>query len=64
MRRWMVVAAAAVGTVALAVPAQANMSVPVKHGKPVTAAQCKGGGGTVIMGKCKGGTYDGDPVSG
>ena len=64
MRRWMVVTAAAVGTVGLPVPASANVSAPVKHGKPVTATQCKSGGGTVNMGKCKGGTYDGDPVAG
>jgi hypothetical protein len=63
MRRWFVVAAMAVGTLGLALPAHANVSAPVKHGKPVTAAQCKSGGGTVEMGKCKGGTYDGDPVS-
>ena len=64
MRRLIVVAAAAVGTVGLTVPAYANVSAPAKHGKPVTAAQCKQGGGTVNMGKCKGGTYDGDTVSG
>ena len=64
MRRWIVGALAAAAVTGLAVPAYANVSVPVKHGKPVTAAQCKSGGGTVTMGKCKGGTYDGDTVSG
>ena len=64
MRTWIVSLAAVAGIAGLALPAYANMSVPVKHGKPVTAAQCKSGGGTVSMGKCKGGAYDGDPVSG
>ena len=64
MRRLVVVTAAAMGAAGLALPASANVSVPIKHGKPVTAAQCKSGGGSVSMGKCKGGTYDGDPVSG
>jgi hypothetical protein len=64
MRRWIVCVAAAAGIAGLAAPAFANVSVPVKHGKPVTAAQCKSGGGSVMMGKCKGGSYDGDTVSG
>ncbi len=64
MRRLIVVTAVAMGAAGLALPASANVSVPTKHGKPVTAAQCKSGGGSVSMGKCKGGTYDGDPVSG
>lgn len=65
MRKWIVCSAtAAAGIAGLALPASANVSVPVKHGKSVTAAQCKSGGGTVNMGKCKGGTYDGDSVSG
>jgi hypothetical protein len=64
MRRGIVCIAAAVGIAGLAAPTFANVTMPVKHGKPVTASQCKMGGGTVTMGKCKGGTYDGDTVSG
>jgi len=64
MRRWIVWIAAAAGIVGLSAPAVASVSVPVKHGKPVTADDCKKGGGTVAMGKCKGGTYDGDQVYG
>jgi hypothetical protein len=48
----------------LTLPSYAQVPSPMKHGKPVTAAQCKQGGGTVSMGKCKGGTYDGDTVYG
>jgi hypothetical protein len=64
MRRWIVATGAVLGVAGLALPAYANVAVPAKHGKPVTSADCKKGGGTVMMGKCKGGTYDGDTVSG
>ena len=63
MRRWIVWVAAAAGIAGLSAPAFANVSVPIKHGKSVTADECKKGGGTVTMGKCQGGTYDGDSVS-
>jgi hypothetical protein len=59
-----VVATMVTAVLGLALPASARVPAPMKHGKPVTAAQCKQGGGTVSMGKCKGGTYDGDTVSG
>ena len=58
MRRW-IVAAAAIGTFGLAVPAHAHMSTV-----NVSAAQCKSGGGNVYAGKCHGGTWDGKEVRG
>lgn len=63
-RRAVVVATTVTAVLGLALPASAGVPTPMKHGKPVTADQCKKGGGTVVMAKCKGGTNDGDPVSG
>lgn len=60
MRRWVMVAAMAVGAFGLAVPAQAT--VPTT--KSVTAAQCKSGGGNAYAGKCRGGTWNGQTIRG
>ncbi len=62
IKRGLIAATAAAAILGLASPAYAQ--APTKKKSPVTAAQCKQGGGTVSMNKCSGGTYDGAQVQG
>ncbi|MGH8930768.1 MAG: hypothetical protein ACRDZO_09130 [Egibacteraceae bacterium] len=51
-------------TIATTLTALASLALPAHAGSIITAADCTGGGGTVINGACQGGTLDGRAVMG